>query len=67
MFYKKAKLFRRTKIIVGKPFYLDEFYGKKLLKEDLEKIDEIIREKMIETRNNLVDIVEAKKKKSKGL
>ena len=67
MFYNRARIFKRVKIIVGKPFYLEEFYGKKLQKEDLDKVDEIIREKMIETRNNLVEIVQSKKKKSKGI
>ena len=32
---KKAKIFRRTHLIVGKPFELSEFYDKKLSDEDI--------------------------------
>lgn len=65
MFYKRAKVFRKTYYIVGKPFELTEFYDKKLTQEDYAKIDDIIKEKMIETRNELIEIKTKRKKKCK--
>lgn len=66
MFYKKAKIFRRTYFIVGEPFELSEFYDKKLVKEDYDKIDAIIREKMLQTREKLIALRTEKKKKCKS-
>ncbi|PWM70852.1 MAG: hypothetical protein DBX59_09810 [Bacillota bacterium] len=65
MFYKRAKVFRRTHFIVGKPFELTEFYDKKLQKEDYDEIDGIIREKMLETRAELIRLSGEKRKKCK--
>lgn len=48
MFLKKGKIFRRARLIIGKPFFLDDFYGKKLDEEEVEKLDKFVREKMIE-------------------
>lgn len=62
MFLKRPKIFRRSYMIVGKPFELKEFYDKKLTKEDYETIDNIIREKMIETRAELAAKRKEKKK-----
>ena len=62
MFLKHPKIFRRSYMIVGKPFELKEFYDKKLTKEDYETIDNIIREKMIETRAELAAKRKEKKK-----
>ncbi len=47
---KRPKCFRLTKIIIGKPYELDEFYGKKLNDEDNKLINNIIKEKMIELK-----------------
>ena len=66
MFYKKAKIFRRTYLIVGEPFELSEYYDKKLTKEDYEEIDEIIRKKMLETREKLKELRAKKGKKCKS-
>ena len=66
MFYKKAKIFRRTYLIVGEPFELSEYYEKKLTKEDYEEIDEIIRKKMLETREKLKELRAKKGKKCKS-
>lgn len=63
MFHKKAKIFRRTRFIVGKPFELTEFYDKRLAKEDFDSIDAVIREKMLETRAELELTLSAKKVK----
>ncbi len=63
MFYNRAKIFRRTYLIVGEPFELSEFYDRKLQKDDFTKIDAIIREKMLAAREKLVRLREEKKRK----
>ena len=63
MLSRKGKIFRKTHIIVGKPFYLDEYYGKKLSDEDIKRLGEFVREKMIEQQNILFDKINKKKKK----
>lgn len=45
----KSRLFRRNYVKVGKPFELSEFYGQKLTAEALQKADDIIKEKLLET------------------
>ena len=61
MFLSKPKIFRKTKLIVGEPFELTEFYDKKLTSEDIQQIDDIIKEKMIEQREKLKKLVSKKK------
>lgn len=58
---KRPKLFRRSVYHIGKPFELSEFYGKKLDEESLKQANDIVREKMLELRNDVV----AKKNKKK--
>ena len=48
---RKPKLFHRTKVYFGKPFTLEEFYGKKLDSETLEASSNVIAEKMNEVRD----------------
>lgn len=48
---KRAKIFRRNKIIVGKPFDLAQFYDQKLTTETLDKASEIISQKLLETKD----------------
>ena len=62
MMLKKAKIFSTTKIIIGKPFELSDYYGKKLSEEDINALDQIVREKMIEQQNILKQIVAKGKK-----
>ena len=62
MMLKKAKIFSRTKIIIGKPFELSDYYGKKLSEEDIDKLDQIVREKMIEQQNILKQLSSKGKK-----
>lgn len=47
---KKPRLFRKSVYKIGKPFELDQFYGKKLDEETLQKANAIVREKMLELR-----------------
>ena len=65
MLLNKARPFRRTKLIVGKPFSLEEFYSKKLTPEVIEEMDKIVSEKMKEQQAILFELTK-KKKKSKN-
>jgi len=62
MFLKKGKIFKREKLIIGKPFTLDEFYDKKLSDEDIKKMEEIVRLKMIEQHDLLKEMSRKRKK-----
>jgi len=62
MMLKKAKIFSKTRIIIGKPFELSDYYGKKLSNEDIETLDQIVREKMISEQNALKQLLEKGKK-----
>lgn len=66
MIYKKSKAFRRTYVIIGKPFELDEFYNVRITSEETEKIDLIIRDKMLEQAEILDNMMKIKKKKNKN-
>lgn len=61
----KAKAFRRTHLIIGEPFELSEFYGKKLDDEDMLKMEKIVSEKMIEQQTKLFDLLSKKKRAKK--
>ena len=62
MILKKGRIFRKAKLLFGKPFELSEFYDKKLTDEDLVKMDQILVEKMKEVQTELKEIVAKKKK-----
>ncbi len=47
---KKPKLFHRSVYHIGQPYELSQFYGVKLDEETLERANQIIREKMLELR-----------------
>ena len=57
LYYKKTGPFKRNKLIVGQPFYLEEYYEQKpnAVKEE---ITEIIRDKMCQLRAELDILVE---------
>lgn len=61
MILKKARLFCRNKIIVGKPFELKEFYNKKNTESDIKEMEKIIYNKMIEQQNILMELTTKKK------
>ena len=62
MMLKKAKMFSKTRIIIGKPFELSNYYGKKLSEDDIAYLDQIVREKMIEQQDILKQLVSKGKK-----
>ncbi|MDE6583591.1 MAG: 1-acyl-sn-glycerol-3-phosphate acyltransferase [Clostridia bacterium] len=59
---RKPKLFRKSVYIIGKPYELSEFYDIKLDEETLKQANQIVREKMLETRE-----LSLKRKKQKGI
>lgn len=59
----KTRLFRHTKILVGDPIDLSAFYDRRLTAEDYEAAEEIIREKMLETKRTAIEMFTKKKKK----
>lgn len=62
MILGRAKPFRKTRVLFGKPFELSEFYDKKLTDEDLKRMDEILVEKMKEVQIELKQLSSKKKK-----
>ena len=65
MIDRKSRVFRTTRIILGKPFYLDEFYDKKLTDEEIAKMGEIVKNNMLEAQRELNEILAKKKNKKK--
>ena len=60
---KKIKLFRKSKVYIGKPFELTEFYGTKLTPQDIERADEILLQKFNEIYQELETLTAKKKTK----
>lgn len=52
---RKARLFRKTYMMIGKPFELNEYYDKKLTEQDFENLSKIIANKILEVKNSLLD------------
>ncbi len=63
MIYKKPRFFRRTHVIVGAPFELNEYYGKKLTEADYQQADEVIRTRILELGQEHEAFLASKKKK----
>lgn len=63
VYHDRLRFLRRNRLIIGEPFELSEYYGKKLSAEDYEKIAEDMRGKMIELQNGLKGTVKSKSKK----
>ena len=56
---QRHRLFRPSVYHIGKPFELDEFYGTKLDEETLDNANQVVRAKMLELRESVLN----KKKK----
>lgn len=56
----KSKIFRKNHVYVGEPFYLSDYYDKKLSSENVSEMEEIIRTRMLSTYNKLLDAVPQK-------
>lgn len=59
----RPKTFRKTKILIGKPYELDEFYGQKLSDEVLEKASAKVAEKLNETKEQAQKMFNKKREK----
>ncbi|HIY45683.1 MAG TPA: 1-acyl-sn-glycerol-3-phosphate acyltransferase [Candidatus Borkfalkia excrementipullorum] len=69
MCLRKTRFFRRTKIVVGDGFELSEFYDKRMSAEDYAAAENVIRDKMLETKNGYIQKLaeeKAAKKKKRG-
>lgn len=62
MIYKKARLFVRNKMIIGKPFTLEEYYSKPLDEKTVCDMETIIAQKMNEQQTALREMLSKKKK-----
>ncbi len=60
----RPKSFRMTKILIGKPYELSEFYGQKLTDEVLGKASEIIAEKLNELKEEAKKMFNKKERKN---
>ena len=58
---KQPRFWRKNKVVIGQPFLLEEFYGKKLDNETLTQASDIVTAKMNELRESQLN--EKKKKK----
>ncbi len=58
---RQPKIFRRNKIFVGSPFTLEEFYGKRLDSNELERAGQIVTVKMNELREFALNSLTKKK------
>ncbi len=61
MLLKKAKFLRKNYIIIGRPIYFEDFYGKKLTEDDINVMDNIIADTMKSLQKELKDKVLMKK------
>ncbi len=60
--YKKPKMFRKTRLIVGPAFELSDFYGKKITAEEINQMGQILKNKMLEQQEILHEKVKNKAK-----
>lgn len=58
---KKPKIWRRNRVIIGQPFDLSQFYGKKLSTEELAEATSIVATKMEELREQTLNSLTKKK------
>ena len=62
----KPRIFRKTFVMIGKPFELDEFYGKKLTEETISELEVFVTAKMKELQQELFATIKKRKEKSKN-
>lgn len=60
---KKAHPFKKCNMLIGKPVYLDEYYGKPMKAEMMDEINDKVREIMLDTQKQLYAILEEKNSK----
>ena len=52
--------------MIGKPFELAEYYDTKINDESIVEMEQILRQKMIDTQNQLIELLDKKKENKKG-
>lgn len=62
---KKIRFLRRAHVLFGEPFEFTEYYGKRLTEEDVLVCDEILKQKLSDLYDRLVEIRTKKGKKKK--
>lgn len=63
LIYKKPMPFRLNHVIVGQPFELSEYYGKKLSQEILQEADEKLRQTLLKMRTEHTEYLKNRKRK----
>lgn len=63
MIYQKPRCFRVTPVLIGEPFELFEYYGKKMAEEDYAAANEKLRQIMLDMRRDHAIYLAAKKNK----
>ena len=63
---KKIRMFRRSHVLIGEPMEFTDYYDKRLTEEDINKCDDILRDKLNEMYEQLADILSKKKKGKKA-
>lgn len=63
---RKPKVFRKSVYHIGTPFELDQFYSTKLDEETLQQANQIVRDKMLELREEVFASKNKNNKKKKG-
>ena len=58
---KKPRFWRKTKVVIGKPFLLEEFYGKKLDNDTLTKASDQVAAKIDQLRESQLNALTKKK------
>ena len=61
--YKKARLFRKNYLMIGKPFELSDFYDKQMTEDVISVLEKQVRDRMVELQKELFDRVDSLKKK----
>lgn len=63
---KKIRIFRKSHVLIGEPIEFTEYYDKRLTEEDINKCDDMLRDKLYEMYDELTAILSKKKKGSKS-
>lgn len=58
---KKPKLWHRNRVVIGKPFELSDFYGRRLGSEEMAQASKIVEEKINELREYAINSLTKKK------
>ena len=62
--YKRPRLFRVTHVLVGEPIELTEYYDKKLKEEDFAEIDKMLKDHMLNMKEEHKKYLQAKQSKA---